>query len=172
MGLGLTDSPAGGRRAPAAPASAAVALGLSLAIAFAVNGLWSTAQAGQSEASRALLAANLDPSKSAVCHRVEEIRPALFAGRDITAYDFSGETARKLKQVMDAVIEQPVPDASLVHVVVVGGTKQALAFLFGTDGCHTVTLDLDLAAMDAVFASAGVPSPFDPKLARLNGVAI
>ena len=171
MRLGLTDSAAGGRRTPAAPASAWLALGLSLAIAFAVDGLWSTAQAGQSEASRALLAANLDPSKAAVCHRVEEIRPALFAGRDITAYDFTGETARKLKQVMDAVIEQPVPDASLVHVVV-GGTKQALAFLFGTDGCHTVTLDLDLTAMDAVFASAGVPSPFDAKLARLNGVAI
>jgi len=124
------------------------------------------------EASRALLAANLDPSKTAECHRVTEVTPALFGGRDITAFDFTGESARKLKQVMDSVVEQAVPDASLIHLVVVRGKDHALAFLFGRDGCHTVTIDLDLASMDAVFANAGVAPPFDKGLQHLNGIAI
>jgi hypothetical protein len=130
------------------------------------------AQAGQSEASRALLSANINASKAAACHRVEEIKPVLFAARDITAYDFTGETARKLKAVMEAMLEQAAPDAPLIHVVVVSGSNEALAFLFGANGCHTVTVDLDLASMDAVFANAGVTAPFDRQLARLNGVAI
>jgi hypothetical protein len=142
-----------------------------LCFAVATGGLASP-PAFAAEASRALLAANLDPAKTAECHRVNEVTPALFGGRDITAYDFTGESARKLKQVMDSVVEQAVPDASLIHLVVVRGTDHALAFLFGRDGCHTVTVELDLASMDTVFANAGVAAPFDKGLQRLNGIAI
>ena len=73
---------------------------------------------------------------------------------------------------MAAMAEQAVPDAALIKVVLLPNTDRALAFLFGRDGCHTVTLDLDVRSMEAVFATAGVTAPFDPKLAKLNGVEI
>ena len=145
--------------------------GLAASIALAGSAFAASAQSG-SDAARSLLAANIDPAGAPGCHRATEIAPVLFAGREITAYDFTAETAVKLNGVMAAMAEQAVPDAALIKVVLLPDTDRALAFLFGRDGCRTVTLDLDVRSMEAVFATAGVTAPFDPKLAKLNGVEI
>ena len=53
-----------------------------------------------------------------------------------------------------------MPEASLVRVVLLPREERAVAFQFDADGCQTVTLDLDVVSMEAVFATARVAAPF------------
>jgi hypothetical protein len=124
-----------------------------------------------SEAARSLLASSVS-SAGADCHRADEIRPVLFPKEQLVAYDFTGADASKLKNVMDIVTQAVAPAASLVRLVLLPDTDEAIAFQFGADGCHTATLDLNWSQMALVFESAGVHAPFGSTYYQTPGVAI
>jgi hypothetical protein len=107
-----------------------------------------------------LFSALMDPSSPAACHKAAEVKPALFPNQQTVTHDFSGAEADKLKPVMAALIEQPVPEAALIRVVFLPEAQRAWAFQFGADGCHTVTLALDVPSLEMVFATARMPSLF------------
>ena len=64
------------------------------------------------------------------------------------------------------------PSATLVRLVLLPATNEAMAFEFGDAGCHTVTLALDSAAMSIVFETAGVSAPFGRTFYQLPALSI
>jgi len=129
----------------------------------------STSGAG---AGQALLAQNSSPSADAgACYGPAEVKPEVFPDRPVVMHDFTGSQAGKLSGVIAALVEQAVPPAALVMLVLPSDSGQALAFEFAADGCHTVTLTLDLASMAAVFQTAGVAAPFDAPFSRAAGTS-
>lgn len=130
-----------------------------------------THRAAANDAARSLLASTSSAAPTA-CYTADQIKAVLFPREQIVAYDFTGGDAAKLKNVMDVVASEVAPNAALVRVVLVPDTNEAIAFQFGNDGCHTVTLDLDWAQMSRVFQSAGVAAPFGPTFYQSPGIAI
>ena len=98
------------------------------------------------------------------CHHVEEVSAALFPRQSVVGYDFTGGDAGKLGQAMDAAVSGSAhaapPPATLVRLVLLFSTREAIAFQFGSDGCHVMTLDLNLEDMGNLFDKAGVRAPF------------
>jgi hypothetical protein len=129
-------------------------------------------QAIAGEASQSLFSTTHNASKNGVCHRVDEVKSSLFPKMDVAAYDFTGADAGKLHQALDQVAEHPAPPATLVRLVLVPAMDEALAFQFGADGCHTVTLALDFGAMASVFETAGVAAPFGKTFYQLPAMSI
>ena len=116
--------------------------------------------AGAREKTHSLFSTTVEATGPAVCHKVDEVQSALFPKMIVAAYDFSGADASKLKGALDEVTERDTPAVTLVRLVLIPATDEALAFQFGMDGCHTVTLELNFAAMGVVFEEAGVDAPF------------
>jgi hypothetical protein len=167
LAIGLTTSPQAPIRARSAKRAFPLAIG---AIAWCMGSLpGHAALAG--EVGSSLLARSVASSKSAVCRVVDEVEPALFSGEFIAAYDFTGASAEKLQQVMDVGASSAAPKAAVIHLVLVPATDEAIAFQFGTDGCHTGTLQMDFAGMALVFEKAGVHAPFGPTFYQLPGAA-
>jgi hypothetical protein len=123
------------------------------------------------EAPHSLFSTTVDPAK-AVCHRVDDVKSTLFPKMEVAAYDFTGADAGKLHAALDDVAEHAAPPAALVRLVLVPANDEALAFQFGADGCHTVTLALNFGAMAGVFETAGVAAPFGKTFYQLPSMAI
>jgi hypothetical protein len=122
------------------------------------------------QAARAADAVNVSQTG---CHHVDEVKSTMFPDQDIVAYDFKGADASKLKGVMDVVSKKPMPEATLVRLVLVPKTGDAFAFQFGADGCATATLmGLDFSHMATVFDNAGVHAPFGSTYYQMTGQAI
>jgi hypothetical protein len=126
---------------------------------------------GANDAARSLLASSISATPQD-CYTADQIKAVLFPRQQIVAYDFTGVDAARLKDVMDVVATEVAPSAALVRVVLVPATNEAMAFQFGVDGCHTVTLDLDWSQMSRVFQSAGVAAPFGATFYQSPGIAI
>jgi hypothetical protein len=122
---------------------------------------------------------------TAQCHKVDEVSAALFPRQSVIGYDFSGGDAGKLGQAMDAAVAAMATSntsgvsahagtagATLVRLVLLYATQEAIAFQFGSDGCHFMTLDLDLDDMGALFDRAGVRAPFGSTYYQSTGRAI
>jgi hypothetical protein len=124
------------------------------------------------ETSHSLFSTTVEPSGPGVCHKVDEVQSTLFPKMTVAAYDFSGADANKLKGALDEVTERNAPAVALVRLVLIPDTDEALAFQFGMDGCHTVTLALNFAAMEVVFEEAGVAAPFGRTFYQLPMLSI
>jgi len=164
-----------GARVPVTiPESARTAIGLPVVISLIVfaSGAFFAHQSAAAESASALLRSVNVQSSSSVCHRVDEVNGALFPSQHVVGYDFSGSDASKLKKQMDGVVEAAAPDATLIRVVLVPAADEAIAFQFGNDGCHTLTVDLDLRHMGQLFESAGVRAPFGETYYQITGRAI
>ena len=124
-----------------------------------------------------LSAINVRIAPSAQCHRLDEVSAALFPRQSVVGYDFTGGDAGKLGQAMDAAIGGSGPGAhgtspAVVRLVLLYSTREAIAFQFGSDGCHVMTLDLNLEDMGNLFDKAGVRAPFGPTYFQATGRAI
>jgi hypothetical protein len=163
------------------------ALGLASAIAVGTSlADGSQAVAGEltarDSAFAMLTAINVRPPQSAVCHRVDEVSAALFPSQAVVGYDFAGADADRLALAMDppppsatravAAASQAGAEASLIRVVLLFQTREAIAFEFGADGCHSMTRDLGLDEMGRVFEQAGVRAPFGATFYQSSGRAI
>jgi hypothetical protein len=145
-------------------------LGTVTLAAFAAMLSYQPAAAG--EASHSLFSTTVEATGPAVCHKVDEVQSALFPKMTVAAYDFSGADAKKLKGALDEVTERDAPAVTLVRLVLLPATNEALAFQFGMDGCHTVTLELNFEAMEGVFDQAGVDAPFGRTFYQLPALSI
>jgi hypothetical protein len=151
---------------------AAVVFPLAIAVMAFASGALLANQPAAAETASALLRSLNAQSTSLVCHKVDEVNEALFPSEHVVGYDFSGTDAAKLKKQMDGVVEVAAPDASLIRLVLVPAANEAIAFQFGKDGCHTLTLDLDVREMGKLFESAGVGAPFGATYYQITGRSI
>ena len=162
-GLLSSGFDAAGAEAPAAPAAMPAAVATTSAPA--PNGL--------------LSAINVRVAPTP-CHKVDEVSAALFPRQTVIGYDFTGGDAGRLGQAMDAAVTANAAGAvhaattstALVRLVLLYSTREAIAFEFGSDGCHVMTLDLNLEDMGNLFDKAGVRAPFGSTYYQLTGRAI
>lgn len=124
------------------------------------------------DTSRSLFSTTIDASRPAVCHKVDEVKATLFPRLTVAAYDFTGADAGKLKGALEDITERDAPDVALVRLILIPATDEALAFQFGMDGCHTITLALNFKAMRVVFDHAGVDAPFGSTFYQLPALSI
>jgi hypothetical protein len=160
---------------------------LTLLLAIAVCGLVSSgfdaagAESAPTPGGGLLSAINVRAAPTAQCHKVDEVSAALFPRQAVVGYDFTGVDAGKLGQAMDAAVGgaganggtiHAAAGAALVRLVLLYSTREAIAFQFGSDGCHFMTLDLTLEEMGTLFDKAGVRAPFGPTYYQGTGRAI
>jgi hypothetical protein len=120
-------------------------------------------------AHRALLSnINVQVPSSGTCRRPDDVNAALFPQQKVIGYDFSGSEAGRLSHAMRTVLQMPAPDAALIRVVLNLGNYETIAFQFGTDGCHIMTLGLEFDEMMDIFDAAGVIAPFGPTYSRIE----
>jgi hypothetical protein len=112
------------------------------------------------------------PAPLATCHRIDEVNAGLFPRTEVIGYDFSGADAHALGEAMDATIRTVGPDAATIRLVLLFATREAIAFRFGGDGCHTMTVDFEIEKMHLVFERAGVQAPFGSTYYQLSDRAI
>jgi len=156
-GLLSSGFDAAGAEAPAAPAAIPAAVATT-----------------STPASNGLLSAINVRVAPTPCHKVDEVSAALFPRQTVIGYDFTGGDAGRLGQAMDAAVTASATPASttLVRLVLLYATREAIAFQFGSDGCHVMTLDLNLEDMGTLFDKAGVRAPFGSTYYQLTGRAI
>ncbi len=146
---------------------------LPLALFFAVAPAVSSAMA--LETGHAMLSKiNIPgPSQPSACHRVDEVGTGLFPRQQIIGYDYKGGEAAKLSRAMDALSEvSESPDPDFIRVILVLGTYEAIAFEFGSDGCHTTTVDFEIEQMVKAFEHAGLAPPFTTTFSRMSDRAV
>jgi hypothetical protein len=141
-----------------------VAAFAAMAVLAAVAGRGAVA----AEPGRVLLSKiNVQPPPSAVCHTVDEVNLGLFPRQQVIGYDFAGDEAGKLSQAIHGNVKAAPADAALIRLVLIFSADEALAFQFGSDGCHLMTVDLDVREMALVFERAEVAAPFGSTWSRL-----
>jgi hypothetical protein len=118
-----------------------------------------------------LSAVNVRVTQPAACHHVDEVNAALFPWQQPVGYDFAGADAGKLNTAMSAELRAP-GEVSVIRVVLLFSTREAIAFQFGADGCHVMTLDMRIEDMGALFDRAGVSAPFGSTYYQGTGRAI
>ncbi len=126
----------------------------------------------QAFAGDTLFSTTTGSSGAEVCHKVEEVKATLFPKMTVAAYDFSGADAGKLRGALENMTEHEAPDVTLVRLVLIPATDEAIAFQFGMDGCHTITLELNFKAMRVVFDNAGVDAPFGSTFYQMPALSI
>jgi hypothetical protein len=145
----------------------AVLFRLGVSVSVALNAAVPVATAG--EVPRSLLpTTNVSVTQSSVCHRVDEVNAALFPQQRIIGYDFAGTDARNISQAIRALDDEGAPEAATVRVVLVLATYETIAFQFGADGCHVMTIRLEFDEMMQVFERAGVTPPFGPTYSKID----
>jgi hypothetical protein len=145
---------------------------LCAAAAFAALAILAAVTAAEgvraAEPARVLLSRiNVQVPQPAVCHTVEEVNLALFPRQQVIGYDFVGSDAARLSREMGAAVKAAAADASLIRLVLIFSADEALAFQFGKDGCHLMTVDLAVREMALVFERADVAAPFGSTWSRL-----
>ncbi len=138
------------------------------AVADAAAGAAMASAPARASGGAMLTAINVRTTSSA-CHRLDEVNAALFAGRQPVGYDFAGADAGKLDRAMGA---PPGAEVAVIRVVLLYGSREAIAFQFGGDGCHVMTRDMRIDEMGAVFERAGVDAPFGSTYYQGTGRAI
>jgi hypothetical protein len=151
-----------GRTAALAP----VLLPLLFCLALPALTARTAAAAEPATATTLLSSINVRATSSTVCHRVEEVNAALFPGQQVIGYDFAGAEAAQLSQAMREDVEA-APEAALVRVILILGNYEAIAFQFGSDGCHLMTADFAIEEMEAAFQRAGLLPPFGQTFSRM-----
>jgi hypothetical protein len=145
-----------------------VSLRLAAFAAFAVLAAMPAGSVAAAEVARGLLTrVNVHLPQPAVCHTVEEVNLALFPRQQIIGYDFAGSDATRLSRAMRGAVQGTPPDAALIRLVLIFSADEALAFQFGSDGCHMMTVDLAVREMALVFERADVAAPFGSTWSRL-----
>lgn len=115
---------------------------------------------------------NVPAPPSAPCHQVDEVNAALFAGRQPVGYDVAGADAGRLSSALNADAAAAFADVSVIRVVLLFSTREAIAFQFGSNGCHVITRDMRIDEMGDAFDRAGVYAPFGPTYYQGIGRAI
>jgi hypothetical protein len=135
-----------------------------IAVLAAITG---DGSAAAGDTARALLSRVNVQVPQPVCHTVDEVNVGLFPRQQVIGYDFAGADAGRLSRELRTAVAAASPDAALIRLVLIFSADEALAFQFGSDGCHIMTVDLDVRAMGLVFERADVAAPFGSTWSRL-----